>query len=674
MKGLFGILSTLLTLCLLLPCCSPVQEEEDPMRSEVFGKIDVIAGKNRILIQWDGVNNKEYDLQFVVAGDRILEVGNRTSGVETVDGLSEGSVQVLAQLIDAGKVVGEVKKSATVLGARYEAGLQRWAISEYFYEDGVLNCTMSATVYGGLYAEEFIYTDGSGQIVEYSIKYDESKQQHTAYIADISGGLKRRTVYMPEKTTGDLYYTSYADVAQRADVPLENLLKTVDGYRGIWFDLGQATDYGSKYCGGLGTYTMKHIPMAIYSKEADKTFFVYGGTTKADEKRLLCMIGCYDHSTGMLQKPRIVMNKYEEQGKVNDPHDDPTIQIDKDGYLWVFVSGRSTKRDGRVYKSMRPYDITAFEMISEFEMAYPQIMYSAENGFFFFFTKYTGTRRLYYQSSTDGKTWTATEGLADIKAGKSKSGHYQISNICGNKLCTAFNRHINGDVDTRTNIYYVQSTDWGQTWTTADGQTVKTPVTERESNCMLRDYENYEADGVKGRNCYIKDLNFDIHGNPIILYVLSLNHKTGPEGGEREWHVLHWDGQKWNETMFTKSTHCYDSGSIWVDGNTWTIIAPTMPSSDSGLYWGAGGEVQEWTSTDNGKTWTMTRQMTSDSGTNHTYIRRPFYADDGFWAYWADGRTDRFTRSNLYFSTKEGKIYRMPYDMTDEWQKPEEYN
>jgi hypothetical protein len=651
-----------------------VQEEVGSVQCEIFGRVDVIAGKNRILIQWEGVNNKEYGLQFVIAADRILEVGHRTSGVESVEGLSEGNVQVLVQLTDAGKIVGELKKSATVLGTRYEAGLQRWAISEYSYEGGVLNCTMSATVYGGLYAEEFIYTNGSGQIVEHSIKYDESKQQHTTYIADISGGLKRRTVYMPEKTTGDLYYTSYVDVAERVDVPLENVLKTVDGYRGIWFDLGQATDYGSKCCGGLGTYTMKHIPMAIYSKEADKTFFVYGGTTKENEKRLLCMIGCYDHATGMLQKPRIVMNKWEEQGGVNDPHDDPTVQIDKDGYIWVFVSGRSTKRDGRVYKSMRPYDITAFEMISEFEMAYPQIMYSEENGFFFFFTKYTGTRRLYYQSSTDGRTWTSTKGLADIKAGKSKSGHYQISNICGNKLCTAFNRHINGDVDTRTNIYYVQSTDWGQTWTTADGQTVKTPVTERESNCMLRDYENYEADGVKGRNCYIKDLNFDIHGNPIILYVISNNHKTGPEGGKREWHTLHWDGQKWNMTKFAESSHCYDSGSIWVDGNTWTIIAPTMPSSDADLYWGAGGELQQWTSTDNGKTWTMTRQMTSDSGTNHTYVRRPFYADEGFWAYWADGRTDGFSSSNLYFSTKEGKIYRMPYNMTDELQKTIEYN
>ncbi|NQT12298.1 MAG: hypothetical protein HQ582_06105, partial [Planctomycetes bacterium] len=41
-----------------------------------------------------------------------------------------------------------------------------------------------------------------------------------------------------------------------------------DGYRGIWFTLGQYSDtpyakrfwdYGDKYSGGLGTYTAKHV-------------------------------------------------------------------------------------------------------------------------------------------------------------------------------------------------------------------------------------------------------------------------------------------------------------------------------------------------------------------------------------------------------------------------------
>ena len=57
----------------------------------------------------------------------------------------------------------------------------------------------------------------------------------------------------------------------------------VDGYRPIWFDLGQKTEYGSKYSGAFGTYTMKHRPLAIYDSKTDRTYFVYGGTTEKDD-------------------------------------------------------------------------------------------------------------------------------------------------------------------------------------------------------------------------------------------------------------------------------------------------------------------------------------------------------------------------------------------------------
>lgn len=33
-----------------------------------------------------------------------------------------------------------------------------------------------------------------------------------------------------------------------------------NGCRGIWFTLGQVSEYGDKYSGGLGTYTANHIP------------------------------------------------------------------------------------------------------------------------------------------------------------------------------------------------------------------------------------------------------------------------------------------------------------------------------------------------------------------------------------------------------------------------------
>jgi hypothetical protein len=118
-----------------------------------------------------------------------------------------------------------------------------------------------------------------------------------------------------------------------------------DGYRGIWFTLGQVnTQYGDKYSGGLGTYTVKHIPLAIYSPEADKTFFVYGGTPSADQTYLVCMAGCYDHKTGMLQRPVIVHDK--GQIGVTDPHDNPTIQLDKDGYNDSLVYSYSNDEQG----------------------------------------------------------------------------------------------------------------------------------------------------------------------------------------------------------------------------------------------------------------------------------------------------------------------------------------
>src|SRR5437016_5745851 len=63
--------------------------------------------------------------------------------------------------------------------------------------------------------------------------------------------------------------------AGEADAP-----QRTDGYRGIWFTLGQFSKHGDKYSGGLGTYTANHNPMAVYSPAADKTFFTYGGTIK----------------------------------------------------------------------------------------------------------------------------------------------------------------------------------------------------------------------------------------------------------------------------------------------------------------------------------------------------------------------------------------------------------
>jgi len=440
--------------------------------------------------------------------------------------------------------------------------------------------------------------------------------------------------------------------------PLNNT--QMDGYKGIWFTLGQESAYGYKYSGGLGTYTVKHNPMAVYAPEVERTYFVYGGTTAANERHLLCMIGCYDHNTGKVQKPVCVFDKE----KVNDPHDNPALQIDKDGYLWVFVSGRSKKRPGFIYRSDKPYDIHSFTRVLKLEMTYPQPMYDPDRGFLVGYTKYTGKRQLYWMTSEDGSEWDEGHHLADIKLPTDKmSGHYQVTghDPLHGKIVTTFNRHLNGDCDTRTNIYYLQTLDFGKTWTTADGRVIETPVTSPDSPCLILDAHS------KGQNVYIKDVNFDADGNPVILYLTSFGHQPGPAHGPREFWTARWTGKEWEFRRICPTWHDYDSGSIWVDGKNWTVIVPSEPGPQ---LWGTGGEIAVWKTKNAGKSWKKESQLTSDSPYNHGYVRRPFGGKDPFFCYWADGNPDRITPSHIYFANSKGKVWMLPYEMTLEWEDP----
>src|SRR5690606_27283820 len=114
---------------------------------------------------------------------------------------------------------------------------------------------------------------------------------------------------------------------------------------------------------------------------------------------------------------------------VNDPHDNPSIMIDDEDYIWVFVSGRGKTRPGFKFKSKKPLNIDEFEQITEEEMTYPQT-WNTDFGYFHFFTKYTGVRQLYFETSADGIHWTDDKQLAAIpeKMGE-QSGHYQTSNV-----------------------------------------------------------------------------------------------------------------------------------------------------------------------------------------------------------------------------------------------------
>lgn len=432
----------------------------------------------------------------------------------------------------------------------------------------------------------------------------------------------------------------------------------IDGYRGIWFELNQKYEYGDKYSGGLGTYTAKHVPLAIYAVEVDKTFFVYGGTTDKDAKYLLCMAGVFDHKTETVSKPTVV---YDKQG-VDDPHDNPSIMIDDEGYIRIFVSGRGRSRPGFKFKSLEPWSIDAFEMISEEEMTYPQ-PWNTEYGYIHLFTKYTGVRQLYFETSTDGVQWSDDSMLAAIPANEGeKSGHYQVSNCFeGKTVGTFFNRHPDGNVDIRTDLYYVQTTDFAHTWTNIKGQTLTLPLIERESAARVIDYQSQH------KNVYLKDMGFDANGNPACLHIRSNGHKPGPGSAPYEWCVSHWDGKNWQTSVITTSDHNYDMGSLFITDQYWRVVGPTEIGPQE---WGTGGELAIWQSKNEGKTWKKIKDITDNSVLNHCYVRRPVHYKSPFCFFWATGDPDKLSISELYFGDFDGHIWKLPYHMTKDDQTP----
>ncbi len=425
-----------------------------------------------------------------------------------------------------------------------------------------------------------------------------------------------------------------------ADVPTDT------GYRGVWYSIGQANDFGPKYSGGLGTYTAKHCPMAIYSEAADKTFFVWGGSEADNPRRLRLMVAYYDHETGEVCRPRIVRDF--AQHPTSDAHANPSIALDAAGHVYVFAATRH-RVPGRIFRGTRPHSLDEFEEIDPGYIAYPQPWHVPDRGFLLLHTVYQQNKRnLYWMTSDDGKTWATGGHLV-------AHGHYQISTAAGGVVMTAWNDHPRGNVNARTNLHFAMTKDRGQSWTNSEGKVLDLPIRGGDQTAQVRRYLDED------RLVYLKDINLDEAGRPIILYITSADSAAGPQDPPRQWTVAHWTGQAWRFNEIAPAHHNYDVGSIYCESDgSWRLIAPTHQGPQP---WATGGEVAMWTSEDQGRNWRLVRQLTRGSEYNHGYVRRPHNAHEDFYAFWCDGDGLNVSPSRLYFCDRAGNVFRLPEDM-----------
>ena len=439
------------------------------------------------------------------------------------------------------------------------------------------------------------------------------------------------------------------------------------GYRGIWYmNQPSGDEYVYKYSGGLGTYCAKHRPFAVYRPEVEKTFFCYGGASPDSNTRIIHMVSYYDHRTGKVPRPTILLDK-----KTNDAHDNPVISIDKRGHVWIFSSSHGRSRPSYIHRSREPYSIDAFDLVEAMRIdgdqripltnfSYMQARHVPGQGFVCFFTRYSdpADRTLMFMTSRDGVTWNPWQRIAAIER-----GHYQISEVGKKRAGSAFNFHPQAKgLNWRTNLYYVETQDFGKTWTSADGKQVELPLTKSGNLALVHDYAQSK------RNVYLKDIVYDAGDRPIILYVTSGGYQSGPRNDPRTWTTARWSGDRWDIRPAFNSDNNYDMGSLWIqpDGS-WQVVAPTEKGPQP---YNPGGEVALWVSRDKGQSWNKRKQLTVGSGRNHTYVRRPVDAHPDFYAIWGDGHARKPSGSQLYFCDHAGNVFLLPVTMAADHETP----
>ena len=172
---------------------------------------------------------------------------------------------------------------------------------------------------------------------------------------------------------------------------------------------------------------------------------------------------------------------------------------------------------------------------------------------------------------------------------------------------------------------------------------------------LVRDYQ------AEGLLVYIKDLQFDRDGRPVLVYSTCRGFEPGPTNGERTLCVAKWTGDEWSYHNVTTTDHNYDSASLsFDDDGTWRIIGPTESGPQP---FGTGGEMVMWISSDQGATWRMEKQLTAGSRLNQSYARRPVNAHPDFVALWADGNARQPSESRLYFCNAKGDVFQLPTKM-----------
>lgn len=383
-------------------------------------------------------------------------------------------------------------------------------------------------------------------------------------------------------------------------------------YTTLWYN---NYDY---YAGIKATFPAYQQPMAVYSSEVNKTFFVWANG--AWQGKSWACIGAFDHTSGQVAGVQKLIEFPD-----NDGHRNPALHLDGSGYLYVFAHSKSTPTWVKV--SDAPYDISAWHWGASIPgtTTYPQ-PHELTSGEITVFHRAGPKWGWCFAKSTDGFQTVGPTTEVIIPSSWSYQGVYALTasaNGVVHLICTV----LDYSTQVRRHVWYVKSTDGGTTWTDSSGGAYSLPVIAQQA-------EKIFDSGPEQVN--LQDLRIAPNGKPVAL----ISHGQIP--GQWSWKILK-DGGVYPIPVTTDRQ--FDCGGLLIvaadDYRAYLPSAVGQAGCD-------GGNIEEWRSADGGEIWALHAQLTSDPY-NHNDVKVVNEGHSDFRAFWGYGDASYDSPGHLKF-------------------------
>ena len=386
---------------------------------------------------------------------------------------------------------------------------------------------------------------------------------------------------------------------------------------------------------GLGTWTWYNDPRAIYHN--GKTYI---GAIDGSGN---LYVGQYTHSSGALAWNTLTA------ALEKDDHDNPALIVrPSDSKIVAFYSkhnaaGVPTLRykvstnaeDASAWGPEQTIDYSSGGITVSY--ANPVILDDDSNACYVINRVYSGTAPWYYARTTDYSTWGTPVKFWDPTTANASSYVKLAKNGSGRIDFFATNTH---PVLGATSLYHFYCAwDSGSStlkWYNSAGTEQTLPMTEAKATLI------YDGTTNSGWNHQIA---IDGSGNPRVLFQKTVG--TSPY--DHRLMFSRWNGSAWTTPVeiLTLGPGVYNpenyyTGNSCFDGNDTDKIYV-------GVHNGTTWEMQEWTTSDNGATWSKSRDITTGSAS--TLLNRNPYSpighDGHFACLWCSGSYSSFTSYNM---------------------------